>query len=319
VLDCCSDECWSAQSDIQSSGVKYAAVQAFKAYLADLADCLAEKVKGRGCGWRVLGGGVCVGKLHSKRTSNDQNWKSRQQVVCVVVVVMVVVVVVLCMCWGGGVMQHTPDSTGRHGMHSTTQLSTLCARPAAAAVDAPAVTFVAEQACRCCWCCCCCCCCCCCHQGPLVEELGDALQQLRVEAAEALRQQQQVRLQGQIPPEPPPWGGRGACSVLAGIGNSCTVYGWVATCRSTDTRLDPLRVLACWIHGGGVTGRKGQGQEWGGNARGRAEADLMGRHPIYVHRPGSSFLPSAPDTKRSLPTAPEASRALLDAWCMCGH
>jgi hypothetical protein len=29
-------------------------------------------------------------------------------------------------------------------------------------------------------------------QGPLVEELGDTLQQLRVEAADARRQQQQV-------------------------------------------------------------------------------------------------------------------------------
>jgi hypothetical protein len=33
------------QADIKTTSSKYAAVQAFKAYLADLADCLATKVR----------------------------------------------------------------------------------------------------------------------------------------------------------------------------------------------------------------------------------------------------------------------------------
>jgi hypothetical protein len=52
----------AAQNDIQNSGTKYAAVQAFKAYLADLADCLAAKVGGAMhdmclCGFGGWGGG----------------------------------------------------------------------------------------------------------------------------------------------------------------------------------------------------------------------------------------------------------------------
>ncbi len=40
------------QADIKATGAKYADVQAFKAYLSDLADCLAAKV-----GWWWWGGG----------------------------------------------------------------------------------------------------------------------------------------------------------------------------------------------------------------------------------------------------------------------